>query len=402
LSDLIKVTAVFMIIVLLLRWKLGLGWVMLLSSLVTALLYRISPLRAIKISLETAVSYETISLVGALVLIAYLENVMRSNHLLDRMVMALKRLTGDSRPVMATLPALIGFLPSAGGAFFSAPLVEEVGEGLLSERKGFINYWYRHLWEYSFPLYPGLMLATQILQIPAQKLIISQFPLTISAALIGIPFAFRGIPNSIQAKPLTAVGTGNYLRDLIPGVGPILLVVALVLALGLDVAVAVGLVAIGLSIAFHYSPRRVWETLREAISASTVTLVLGIMIFKNMLAAAGVVISLSTFFKSLGISPVPLSLVLPFVTGFLTGYTPAFVGVAFPLLLGMMTGAGVDINLVRLAFAGGFAGVMLSPLHLCLVLTAHYFHTDPWKILRRVYLPEAAVVLLALAAYYIQ
>ncbi len=51
------------------------------------------------------------------------------------------------------------------GALFSAPLVENViGEDKISaERKAMINHWFRHLWEYWWPLYPGFVLAVELL-----------------------------------------------------------------------------------------------------------------------------------------------------------------------------------------------------------------------------------------------
>jgi hypothetical protein len=41
---------------------------------------------------------------------------------------ALQALIPNGRIVMAALPALVGFLPMVGGAMFSAPMVNEVGD----------------------------------------------------------------------------------------------------------------------------------------------------------------------------------------------------------------------------------------------------------------------------------
>jgi hypothetical protein len=44
-----------------------------------------------------------------------------------------------------------------------------------------------------------------------------------------------------------------------------------------------------------------------------------------------------------------------------------------------------------LAFAAGFIGVLLSPVHLCLALTRDYFHAD-WAPLYRLLLPSVALL----------
>ena len=65
--------------------------------------------------------------------------------------------------------------------------------------------------------------------------------------------------------------------------------------------------------------------------------------------------------------------------------------IAFPFLL--VTG---DINLVMFYFVSGSAGQMLSPAHLCLLVTLDYFKADFLKTLRPIAFLE---VILVAAAY---
>lgn len=59
------------------------------------------------------------------------------------------------------MPAFLGLLPSLGGARFSAPIVQEASEGIAvdDEQKSAINLWFRHIFEFSNPLMPGVILA---------------------------------------------------------------------------------------------------------------------------------------------------------------------------------------------------------------------------------------------------
>jgi hypothetical protein len=54
-----------------------------------------------------------------------------------------------------------------------------------------------------------------------------------------------------------------------------------------------------------------------------------------------------------------------------------------------------------LAYAGGYAGIMLSPVHLCLVLTARYYRAQLSGIYRLLWLPVLFVLTVAAAAYLV-
>ena len=69
-------------------------------------------------------------------------------------------------------------------------------------------------------------------------------------------------------------------------------------------------------------------------------------------------------------------LFLPFLIGGATGISIAFVGAAFPILISIIHAMGEDhlmLPYMLLAYTGGFIGVMLSPLHLCFILSNTYF-----------------------------
>ena len=76
----------------------------------------------------------------------------------------------------------------------------------------------------------------------------------------------------------------------------------------------------------------------------------------------------------------------------IVGLTIAFVGITFPILMPLMGGAPPSLGLLALAFGSGFAGVMLSPVHLCLVLSGEYFNADMAKVYQRLWLPSARTV----------
>src|SRR5574337_341797 len=154
-TDLIKVGAAFALIVLLLRLRWNFGLIMAVASVFLGALYRVGPLRQTRVFIASSLDPVTVNLVTGLVLIMVLENIIRKRGLLKRMMESVVNVARDRRIAMAVLPAVIGLLPSAGGAAFSAPMVQEAATdaGIRPERKAFINYWFRHIWEYCSPLY---------------------------------------------------------------------------------------------------------------------------------------------------------------------------------------------------------------------------------------------------------
>jgi uncharacterized protein len=396
-----KVLLIFALMVALLRKKLNLGLVMLVASLFLGLVFLLPPLEIGRVAVLAAVDPSTVTVVAALIIIMFLENVMRRTGLLQSMITSLSGVVGDHRIVMAALPAFIGLLPSAGGARFSAPMVEEAccDNTVAPERKSFINYWYRHLWEYVCPIYPGLIIGSQILNIPIRNMILTQLPFTFLAAVVAVPFGFAGM-RELSEAPRDGF-FWKHLKDLLLGLSPILAVLIMVIFLGLDVTLALGLAFVALLLVNRYSPRQVWQTIRESFSINIVLLVVGVMVFKAILVATGAVDSLPAFFSSLGVPVAGVVAILAFTVGILTGITQAAVGTSFPMLLGLSHGGDLNLWLVALTFVAGFGGVMLSPVHLCLVLSNQFFKADLGRVYRLILAPELVLVGAAVGLYFL-
>ena len=192
-TDLVKIGAAFALIVLLLRLRWNLGLVMFAGAVLLGALYRIGPVEQARVILRSGIDPVTINLVTGLVLIMVLENIIRKKGVLKRMMEAVVNVARDRRIAMAVLPGVIGLLPSAGGAAFSAPMVQEAAADvdMNPERKAFINYWFRHIWEYISPLYPGIVLAAAVTRVPMNELLLSQLPLPLAVVGVGALLGFR-------------------------------------------------------------------------------------------------------------------------------------------------------------------------------------------------------------------
>jgi len=387
-TDLIKIGAAFAVILLLLRLRWNLGLVMFTGALFLGALYRIGPADQARVVLRSSVDMVTINLVTGLALIMVLENIIRKRGLLKRMMEAVVNVARDRRIAMAVLPGVIGLLPSAGGAAFSAPMVQEAAADadMKPERKAFINYWFRHIWEYILPLYPGIVLAAAITKTPLNRLMFSQLPLPLAVVGVGALLGFRGL----KTRGVPGKRDREELKALFVTLLPITLSIVLVAVFKMPLALAMILIVTAMFLFYRYSVREIAAALRESISINFILMVVGIMVFKGMLDATGAIEALPVFFRQSGLPTGAVLFALPFIVGLLTGLTVGFVGATFPIITAML-GGHPDPGSITFAFASGFAGVMLSPSHLCLLLTIRYFKADTAGTYRLLYVPVLLV-----------
>ena len=402
---LLKVLAIFLIIIIMLRRKFSLGVTMLVSTSVLGFLFGLGWLPLIRQVGLTLVSPSTVELIAALVLIMILESVMRQTLMLRAMTDSLFKLPWNPRVLLISIPAIVGFLPSAGGARFSAPLVAAATSGspYRSEDKVFINFWFRHIWEYSLPLYPGLLLASHFLGIPLSTILIWQWPFTVLWLLLGYWYVFRRYKKEdtvekIKAakpdRPIPQEGA-NPLKSLVANTWPLWATVMLVLG-RVPIVPALSVVLGLLIFQKRYSPKAIYRTLTDRLTIQIVFLTWGTMAFKDVLEVSGAIPQVSGAISSLGIPTDIIIFLLPLMIGLLTGLVQACIGVAFPLVMSMIEPTA---GYVMLAYVSGVVGVMLSPVHLCLILTVEYFKTDFMRSYKPLLLPGMTVAAVSLAAF---
>lgn len=395
-SDLLKTSAVLVLIVIMLRRKVSMAAVMPIGAGILGLIYLTPPATFLKAVINALLAPKSLEMTVTLMLTMVMENILRTTGMLKRMVSSLSAALTDRRVVMAAMPAMIGMLPSPGGAVFSAPMVNEAAGGarIAPEQKAFINYWYRHIWEYVSPLYPGILLAAGITGLTTQTLFIANLPFALSVVVWGAVFCFR----SIGPQP-TEAGDASRKKELLVFFGmisPILLALTLTVVFGISPALSLGGAVLALYAVHRYSMAAIVTNLRESVSGKALFLVIGIMVFQEVLKATGALDGISHFFATSGL-PVYLVLsLIPFIAGVMTGLTVGYVGITFPLLMPLMGAAAPSPGLVSLAFASGFAGVMLSPVHLCYVLSCEYFQADIAKVYRRLLIPSLLVLAAAI------
>ena len=336
----------------------------------------------------------TVWLAVVLALILILSGLLQTSGQLDRMVSSFQAVSPDPRFTLAAMPALIGLLPMPGGALFSAPMVESAvaSEEAKPELKVAINYWFRHIWEFWWPLYPGIILAISLFGLESWKLIIAQIPLTIGSLIGGVLFILAQTP---KGNAPDRAYSNSALREFAREAMPITLVI-LVFG-GLQAAVeiirhfstftlpspkyaglALGILAAIVLVISRNSLDK--AQVRKAVLnpgiLSMVIIVFAIMSFKGLLVESKAIEHVRWELSAYGIPPILVIALLPFIAGAVTGIAIGFVGASFPLVVALIPVGHSPFPYAVLAFGFGYMGMMLSPVHICLIVTREYFAAD--------------------------
>ncbi|MCD6455110.1 MAG: DUF401 family protein, partial [Candidatus Aminicenantes bacterium] len=220
----LKLLIVLSLLLLLLAIKANLPLSIFLPGLLLAFLFKMTPLEIIHSTWKSISDWNTIKLLLIIFLILILVEIQKEKGSLQKLVKGMEGLFGNKWMTITLSPSLIGLLPMPGGALVSAPVLNEaLGEGEVSpELKTFINYWFRHIWEYFWPLYQGFLLTVTIFGIKTIELIKNQFYFTFIAAALGYVSMLIFLPrlkNDIKKEPFII-----SIKTLIKGTWEILLI----------------------------------------------------------------------------------------------------------------------------------------------------------------------------------
>ncbi|MDX9788836.1 MAG: DUF401 family protein [Desulfobacterales bacterium] len=417
---LIKLLIVFIFMLAAMRFKLTLGNAFMAGAVLLGLFFGQYPTAIIVSAFHALIDLKTLSLSIVVSLILVLSHSMEKSGHMKRLLDSFKGLVAHEGFNIIIFPALIGLLPMPGGAIFSAPMVNTIGarHHLRGSQLSYVNYWFRHIWEYWWPLYPGVLLTTALASLDLWRFVFFLFPLTLVAIAAGY-YPLRGMirkNNQLgEKKPTEKAKLGLFFKEL----APILIVVIPGLFIGnmltpvferegLTIAKETGLIfALMLAVAWTW-----WVNCMNAASQREILgskellrifyMVVAILVFKGALEDCRAVEQVSREFIHWHIPLLLITTMLPFLVGIVAGITIAFVGTTFPILISLIQTLGethLMLPYMMLALTSGFIGVLFSPLHLCLLLSNEYFHTSLTAVYRHM-LPPCAALVACGAAYF--
>ena len=393
----VKILITLAVIVLLLNRKVKMGYAMLAGA---AILFVSANPDLQKLStavVNTATGYSTWEIIIALFFVMCLEYQLRTSGIIEGFMTSARSVLKSDRVLLFVMPSFLGFLPSLGGAIFSAPLVESASKSyrLTAEEKTTINYWFRHVWEYTNPIFSGMLLASQLSGIALGALIANMAWLTALSLVMGWFVLIAPISRKAEAvsAPVSAVNGGNY-QYIILASSPILANILLVVGFHLPASLSMGIVVAVMAIVIKQKMPQLQAMAIHALDGKLLWGIAGIIFFQHVLNESGLVGQVAALLSAHAIPATVVIGVIAFTGGLLTGTSQGFVAIAFPFIASLAPG---DMTLAMIAFALGIAGQMLSPAHLCLLVTLDYFKADFLKSLRPVLFMNVVIIAVAYA-----
>jgi len=324
--------------------------------------------------LATLTDIETWDITVSVALIAILGSVMRELGQLDDIMEGLRGLGVRGRPLMALSSTLMGLLPVPGGAILSASVVEEEGRSMGADERGSAtaNLLFRHLNFFAYPLSPALIFlaSSEVLGIGMPILMLALLPASLAHIVSSSISSFYGMKPSRPPSGSGDTDRKACLMRLLRGLTPILIAPILgALGLGLSasicVSLATSLLLAGLRGGLGDLLNRAAGGLRKSKAYSFALPILFAMMFRRAFKSSGIS---GAFGGLLSASPLPEGLtlcLLALVLGLATGTVTLPVITVLPPDVGLLEGV--------MAYTGAVTGYIISPLHLCFILTAEYF-----------------------------
>ena len=371
-----------------------------LCAALIALTARVSLTQFIGIVGQVLIDPRTIELLVAVVLIRWLGDIMNRSGSLTRSSDLLQQVVGDLRVVASIIPLLIGLLMVPGGAILSAPTVEQLTDdmGLRPSRQAGVNLIFRHVGQIFFPMSASLLMLTSIVGVNLARQALYQLPIGIAIGLFSFYYYFsavekqtgRGTDNTDNPERFRQFGA--LLKELSP-----ILVTIIIFAITQKIAWGLALGTIWALWLYRFSAKEAMSSFQLKASLESMLLIIGTLIIRGILQNE--VITEAAFAPMLQLSFAPLLMCfLPWIIGFFTGSVLAAVSLAAPLLLPLLIHHPNGYLFCTAIFMASFGGYLISPIHLCLSLTAEYYEARLGEVYQDIWLPAVTFLLSAIVA----
>lgn len=396
----LKISGIIIALIVFLRLRFNLSLSIFLVSVLSIVFFQINLNEAFISSVNILIEERTLQLYLIIILVIYISSVQRLKGMFDLLIKSLTNLISDKKIVSQLIPAFIGLLPMPGGALFSAPLVDVSLKDLKIdiEFKTFINYWFRHVWEFVWPIYAGLLFFHSLSGISLKRIIILQMPFSVLNILSGVimtQFYFR--KHKIQGKyRKKRIAFIKNLINIFESMWPIILVILMFFIFSTPLHLGLLVTSLLLSIVKKVRLKDLKDIFFSKKMLDIIVLITIVMIFQQMVKMSNISEGLLLFNPSTFII-VLICFFISFSMGFLTGVNTAFIVIAFPILAPLISQLSVISyeSISIYIYVTGFAGILLSPVHLCLVLTNDYFKSNLLKVYK--YLAPPVIILIIFA-----
>lgn len=357
----------------------------LLLGIIIIILFSSIPIHSINATfVEVTVNIDTISLVITVLLITLFSSIMYKTHLIDKLLESLISLIKNIHILISIIPALVGLLAVPGGAVMSVPFVDKLGDKvrMTSGYKSGLNIFFRHVAVFFNPLAPLLIVVADLSTLgflPLMKFHL--IPVIVSLIISYLAMKhFWPIKDDLENSLIN--DSMSYMEAFKQFVfSGLPLVVAIILALVFEVNFIIALLtAILLSIFLDYKseknlrPASIRELFLTGINWKLGLSVYTIFLFGEFVKASGAIPQLA---ELIAMSNMPILLILiitSVVIGFAAGHPIVGAAIIYPIFLPLV--GPENVAYLSLILSGMMFGYIVSPIHLCLIVSNECFKAD--------------------------
>lgn len=377
------------VVVILVANRVNYGLALLVGAIAIAIVSAMNVYEFIEIVFSTIIDLETLELTAIVALIQLLALCMSESGMIERLIQSIRSVL-PAKYILAILPAIMGSLPMPGGALLSAPMIEDTANklGLDSDEKSFINVWFRHWNFFVYPLSSAIILASTLANVNLYRLIAVQLPVLLLYVCIGYVASLRSIAR-VEDYSKSRVDRSSLYRILL-GISPILIAVILTIA-GFNMALAL-IVAVVYTIAINRIGLEKVRYILRKINVAIPLAIPSVMIFRYTLKRSGLVEAAIPYFSYSQLPPLIIALSITWIIGLATAMPSAGIALAFPIasaIVGNMSVSTASSIYISIIFS-----YLISPLHLCLILTVGYYRSEILSVYKRL-VPSAIVAYLS-------
>jgi len=188
-------------------------------------------------------------------------------------------------------------------------------------------------------------------------------------------------------------------KAFLAGSWEILVVVIMIVAFKIYMLAALGLAVMVSLLLLKAGGKLKLSLIKKAFNLPILAVLVSVMIFKNLIIHSDMSSTIESLIENAESYRVIIMFFIPFSIGFLTGVNQSYAGIAFPILIPIVGLENPDLNMVAFLYISGFMGVLLSPVHLCLVLSSEYYGANLAKVFKFLIPPVLVMILLMVMIY---
>ena len=383
----------FLVIVALLALRRPLWQALLGGILLLAVLFRIPPRTALLLTGNTVSSWSSLSVVLVVYCITFLQRILEARGMLRGAQADLDALFHNRRINASGAPVFIGLLPSAAAMILCADIVRDATEGSLTpEEQAFTASWFRHIPESILPTYTGVILMLSLTGIAAGPFMLAMIPPVAMLALLGFLFTLRKVPRGTGSA--AAGGKGRAI-GLFLHLWPLLLILALILAFGMDTCLAVLVSILVSALLLRLTPAELGPMFKSALEPRILLSTWLVLVLKEFIAETGVLEALPAAMSALPL-PAWLLFAVLFFAATLVGGTTSAIALGTPLACAVLP-AGIPLAVFLMGVT--HAACQVAPVHVCLTVAAECFRVSLGALIRKT-IPAALAFCAFMALYY--